>query len=104
VSGIVCALAGLAMVLAFLATISRYSQLRVLKGRLTKRSLLWLRKRRRNRKTVARREYSRKLKLLKAHSKSKTPVDLTGKLMKRSGATLRQKARAMVCHSATEGN
>ena len=47
-------------------------------------------------KPVARREYSKEdLKLLKAHSKSKTPVDRIAKLLKRSGATLRQKARAM---------
>jgi len=48
-------------------------------------------------KPVARREYSKEdLKLLKAHSKSKTPVDRIAKLLKRSvGATLRKKARAM---------
>ena len=47
-------------------------------------------------KTVARREYSKEdLKLLKTHSKSKTPVERIAKLMKRSGATLRAKARAM---------
>jgi hypothetical protein len=47
-------------------------------------------------KPVARREYSKEdLKLLKAHSKSKTPVVRIAKLLKRSGATLRQKARAM---------
>jgi hypothetical protein len=46
-------------------------------------------------KPVARRETKEDLKLLKAQSKSKTPVDWIAKLLKRSGATLRQKARAM---------
>ena len=47
-------------------------------------------------KTVARRLYTKEdLKLLKAHSKSRTPVERIAKLMKRSGATLRQKARAI---------
>ena len=47
-------------------------------------------------KTAARRGYTKDdLKLLKTHSKSKTPVERIAKLMKRSGATLRQKARAM---------
>jgi hypothetical protein len=47
-------------------------------------------------KTVARRQYTKEdLKLLRAHSKSKTPVERIARLMKRSGATLRQKARAL---------
>jgi hypothetical protein len=47
-------------------------------------------------KSIARREYTKEdLKLLKAHSKSKTPVERIARLMKRSGATLRQKARAL---------
>jgi hypothetical protein len=47
-------------------------------------------------KTVARRLYTKEdLKNLKMHSKAKTPVDKISKLMKRSGPTLRQKARAM---------
>jgi hypothetical protein len=47
-------------------------------------------------KAVARREYTKEdLKLLKSHSKSKTPVDRIAKLMKRSGPTLRSKASAM---------
>ncbi len=47
-------------------------------------------------KTVTRREYTKDdLKLLKTHSKAKTPVDKIAKLLKRSGPTLRQKARAM---------
>ena len=35
------------------------------------------------------------LKTLKAHSKANTPVDRIAKLMKRSGPSLRQKARLM---------
>ena len=47
-------------------------------------------------KARVRRLYSKEdLKTLKAHSKAKTPVEKIAKLMKRSGATLRQKARAM---------
>ena len=47
-------------------------------------------------KKAARRLYSKSdLKNLRAHSKAKTPVDRIAKLMKRSGATLRQKARTM---------
>ena len=47
-------------------------------------------------KITIRREYTKEdLKLLKIHSKAKTPVDRIAKLMKRSGPTLRQKARAM---------
>jgi DNA-binding transcriptional MerR regulator len=43
-----------------------------------------------------RREYTKEdLRTLKAHSKAKTPVERVAKLMKRSGATLRQKARSM---------
>jgi hypothetical protein len=44
-------------------------------------------------KKRARREYSKAdLKELRAHSKAKTPVERIAKLMKRSEATLRQKA------------
>ena len=47
-------------------------------------------------KIVKRREYTKEdLKLLKEHSKAKTPVDRIAKLMKRSGASLRQKAGKM---------
>lgn len=47
-------------------------------------------------KTVARRPYSKEdEKNLKMHSKAKTPLDKIAKLMKRSGPTLRQKARTM---------
>ena len=47
-------------------------------------------------KTTKRRLYSKEdLKTLKAHSKAKTPVDKIAKFMKRSGETLRQKARSM---------
>ena len=43
-----------------------------------------------------RKEYTKDdLKLLKAHSKARTPVAKVSKLMKRSEGTLRQKARAM---------
>jgi DNA-binding transcriptional MerR regulator len=53
-------------------------------------------KTKKNQATSKRRLYSNEdLKTLKAHSKAKTPVDKIAKLMKRSGATLRQKARAM---------
>jgi hypothetical protein len=47
-------------------------------------------------KEIKRREYTKEdLRTLKAHSKAKTPVERVAKLMKRSGATLRQKARSM---------
>jgi len=47
-------------------------------------------------KVTKRREYTKEdLKMLKQHSKAKTPVDRIAKLMKRSGPTLRQKARSM---------
>jgi hypothetical protein len=43
-----------------------------------------------------RREYSKDdVKLLKAHSKARTPVAKLSKLMKRSEGSLRQKARAL---------
>lgn len=43
-----------------------------------------------------RKEYTKDdLKLLKAHSKARTPVAKVSKLMKRSEGSLRQKARAM---------
>lgn len=43
-----------------------------------------------------RREYSKvDLKLLKAHSKARTPVAKLSKLMKRSEGSLRQKARTL---------
>jgi hypothetical protein len=45
---------------------------------------------------IKRREYTKEdLKMLKTHSKAKTPVERIAKLMKRSGPTLRQKARSM---------
>jgi hypothetical protein len=47
-------------------------------------------------KTSARREYSKDdVKLLKAHSKARTPVAKLSKLMKRSEGSLRQKARVL---------
>jgi hypothetical protein len=48
-------------------------------------------------KTISKRkEYTKDdLKLLKAHSKARTPVAKVSKLMKRSEGSLRQKARAM---------
>jgi hypothetical protein len=48
-------------------------------------------------KTISKRkEYTKDdLKLLKAHSKARTPVTKVSKLMKRSEGSLRQKARAM---------
>jgi hypothetical protein len=48
-------------------------------------------------KTISKRkEYTKDdLKLLKAHSKVRTPVAKVSKLMKRSEGSLRQKARAM---------
>jgi hypothetical protein len=48
-------------------------------------------------KTIGKRkEYTKDdLKLLKAHSKARTPVAKLSKLMKRSEGSLRQKARAM---------
>jgi hypothetical protein len=46
--------------------------------------------------TSARREYSKDdVKLLKAHSKARTPVTKLSKLMKRSEGSLRQKARTL---------
>jgi hypothetical protein len=43
-----------------------------------------------------RKEYTKDdVKLLKAHSKARTPVAKVSKLMKRSEGSLRQKARAM---------
>jgi hypothetical protein len=43
-----------------------------------------------------RKEYTKEdVKLLKAHSKSKTPVTKLSKLMKRSEGSLRQKARTL---------
>ncbi|WP_271586807.1 hypothetical protein [Bradyrhizobium sp. CCBAU 53415] len=43
-----------------------------------------------------RREYTKDdVKLLKAHSKGRTPVAKLSKLMKRSAGSLRQKARAL---------
>jgi hypothetical protein len=47
-------------------------------------------------KTATRRAFTKEdLKTLKAHSKAKTRVDKIAKLMKRSGPTLRHKARTM---------
>ena len=48
-------------------------------------------------KTIGKpKEYTKDdLKLLKAHSKARTPVGKVSKLMKRSEGSLRQKARAM---------
>ena len=48
-------------------------------------------------KTTSRRKVYTKddVKLLKAHSKARTPVGKLSKLMKRSEGSLRQKARAM---------
>ena len=47
-------------------------------------------------KKTARREYSKDdLKLLKAHSKARTPVAKLSKMMKRSEGSLRQKARVL---------
>lgn len=44
----------------------------------------------------ARREYTKEdVKLLKAHSKARTPVARVSKLMKRSEGSLRQKARVL---------
>jgi len=44
----------------------------------------------------ARREYTREdVKLLKTHSKARTPVARVSKLMKRSEGSLRQKARML---------
>jgi hypothetical protein len=46
--------------------------------------------------TNKRKEYTKEdVKLLKAHSKSKTPVTKLSKLMKRSEGSLRQKARTL---------
>jgi hypothetical protein len=47
-------------------------------------------------RTNKRKEYTKEdVKLLKAHSKSRTPVIKLSKLMKRSEGSLRQKARAL---------
>jgi hypothetical protein len=47
-------------------------------------------------RTNKRKEYTKEdVKLLKAHSKSKTPVTKLSKLMKRSEGSLRQKARTL---------
>jgi hypothetical protein len=47
-------------------------------------------------RTNKRKEYTKEdVKLLKAHSKSRTPVTKLSKLMKRSEGSLRQKARAL---------
>ncbi|MGM4954060.1 hypothetical protein ACT4MK_46135 [Bradyrhizobium barranii] len=47
-------------------------------------------------KTAKRKEYSKDdVKLLKAHSKARTPVARVSKLMKRSEGSLRQKARTL---------
>jgi hypothetical protein len=68
----------------------------VLEGALTAMEALMARKTKKSSKTAKRRLYSNEdLKTLKAHSKAKTPVDKIAKLMKRSGPTLRQKARAL---------
>jgi len=46
--------------------------------------------------TAKRREYTKEdVKLLKAHSKARTPVAKVSKLMKRSEGSLRQKARVL---------
>ena len=46
--------------------------------------------------TNKRKEYTKEeVKLLKAHSKSRTPVTKLSKLMKRSEGSLRQKARTL---------
>ncbi|MGY0576256.1 hypothetical protein ACTGJ9_038990 [Bradyrhizobium sp. RDM12] len=47
-------------------------------------------------KTAKRKEYSKDdVKLLKVHSKARTPVARVSKLMKRSEGSLRQKARTL---------
>jgi hypothetical protein len=47
-------------------------------------------------RTNKRKEYTKEdVKLLKAHSKSRTPVIKLSKLMKRSEGSLRQKARTL---------
>ncbi|OSI65740.1 hypothetical protein BSZ22_28730 [Bradyrhizobium canariense] len=47
-------------------------------------------------KSTKRKEYSKDdVKLLKAHSKARTPVARVSKLMKRSEGSLRQKARTL---------
>ena len=47
-------------------------------------------------RTNKRKEYTKEdVKLLKAHSKSRTPVTKLSKLMKRSEGSLRQKARTL---------
>jgi hypothetical protein len=47
-------------------------------------------------KKVVRKEYTASdVKLLKMHSKARTPVSKLAKLMKRSAGSLRQKARAL---------
>ena len=46
-----------------------------------------------SKKKITRREYSKAdVRELRAHSKARTPVDKTAKLMKRSVGSLRQKA------------
>jgi hypothetical protein len=69
----------------------------MIEGRLIKWSALVAKKTKKTKKkTVARRLYSiAEVKELRAHSKAKTPVERIAKLMKRSGPTLRQKARAL---------
>ena len=69
----------------------------VIEGRLIKWSAPVAKKTKKTKKkTVARRLYSMaEVKELRAHSKAKTPVERIAKLMKRSGPTLRQKARAL---------
>jgi len=47
-------------------------------------------------KSIKRKEYTAEdVKLLKTHSKAKTPVAKLSKLMKRSEGSLRQKARSL---------
>jgi len=49
-----------------------------------------------NKTKKARREYTKEdVKLLRAHSKARTPVARVSKLMKRSEGSLRQKARVL---------
>ena len=49
-----------------------------------------------NKTTSKRKEYTKDdVKLLKAHSKARTPVAKLSKLMKRSEGSLRQKARTL---------
>ena len=68
----------------------------MLEGCLIATEALVAKKTKKAKASAKRRLYSKEdLKTLKAHSKAKTPVDKIAKLMKRSGATLRQKARAL---------